>query len=154
MPHKPPPGSTLPAREARFVAEYLIDRNGPRAYAAAGYSKRSARNGAYVLLKKPQVQAALAEGQAKILAKTTITHERVLDALGVIAFDKQVQAAVRVQALRTLLDQTSPRSPAPVATSVMVDPTAVARMTDAELDAGIANIDKLLAGLAGKAVLK
>tara|TARA_R110000868_G_scaffold203031_6_gene450839 strand:- start:1433 stop:2005 length:573 start_codon:yes stop_codon:yes gene_type:complete len=80
------PRTTLLPREERFITDYLIDFNGPRAYIAAGYSKRSASNGVYTLLKRPLIQQALAARKAKVLTGLAITHERVLEELARVAF--------------------------------------------------------------------
>ena len=69
------------ARRQRFVAEYLIDRNGTRAAVAAGYSARSAKQLASQLLKDVRVKALVAEGEKKILAKAEFSAQNVLEVI-------------------------------------------------------------------------
>lgn len=73
-------------KEDRFVKEYLIDLNATRAARRAGYSARSARSIGPRLLKRPAVQAALAEARAAHARRTQVSAERVLKELARIAF--------------------------------------------------------------------
>lgn len=50
----------LTDKQARFVAEYLVDGNAHRAAAAAGYSARTAMRQGSDLLRSPAVKKALA----------------------------------------------------------------------------------------------
>ena len=76
----------LTSRQARFVAEYLIDSNATQAAIRAGYSARSAAEQGYDNLRKPQIAAAIAAGKARQLADAGLTAARVLEALGRVAF--------------------------------------------------------------------
>ena len=69
------------AKQAAFVQEYLIDRNGAGAAVRAGYSQRTARQIAHKLLTKPDVAAAVAAGEAQIARGAAITRQKVLDGL-------------------------------------------------------------------------
>lgn len=60
-------------KQTAFVREYLVDFNATQAAIRAGYSKRTAGSQAHDLLKKPEIQAALSEGQ-KRLAEVTETE--------------------------------------------------------------------------------
>lgn len=71
--------STLNPKQARFVAEYLIDLSATQAAIRAGYSKRTAGSQAFDLLKKPEIQAAIAESMAERSERTRITQDNVLD---------------------------------------------------------------------------
>lgn len=51
--------SRLTPRQALFVREYLKDFNGARAARAAGYSPLTAKEGAYSLLQRPHIRAAV-----------------------------------------------------------------------------------------------
>ena len=51
---------SLTAKQQRFVEEYLVDLNGAAAAIRAGYTKRRARQQAYRLSQKPEVQEAIA----------------------------------------------------------------------------------------------
>lgn len=65
--------SGLNNKQAAFVREYLIDFNATQAAIRAGYSQRTAGSQAHDLLKKPDIQAALKDGQ-KRLAEVTETE--------------------------------------------------------------------------------
>lgn len=77
----------LNPRRLRFVAEYLVDLNASAAYQRV-YSARgnAAEVNAGQLLRNPQIQAAVAEGQAKRAARTGITQDRVLTEVSLLAF--------------------------------------------------------------------
>ena len=60
-------GSALSAKQARFVAEYLIDLNATQAAIRAGYSRRAAEQQAYKNLRKPEIARAISAGKAKQL---------------------------------------------------------------------------------------
>ena len=63
----------------RFIQEYLLDLNATKAAIRAGYSERSARQHADVMLSKPHIAAAVAEAQAKRAERTEITQDMVLE---------------------------------------------------------------------------
>lgn len=73
-------------KQARFVAEYLIDSNGKQAAIRAGYKPSNAESTASTLLSDPKVSKAVAVGQAKALENAGITAERVLREMGRLAF--------------------------------------------------------------------
>jgi phage terminase small subunit len=73
-------------KQERFVAEYLIDGNGTRAYIAAGYSKNGAAQSAERLLRNAEIAAAIAVKTSQQLEKVGITAERVKERLATIAF--------------------------------------------------------------------
>lgn len=98
-PSKPAPSSTrqtnqtdknkrtgLTPRQARFVAEYQVDRNATQAAIRSGYSKKTAYAQGCSLLKNPDVAAAVAAGQAKTAEKLEVTKEMIVDELRKIAF--------------------------------------------------------------------
>jgi phage terminase small subunit len=82
----PPEIEDLTLREQKFVFEYLIDLDPPAAYVRAGYSDSSPGGGAYELLKKPTVKAAISRAQLAQLQKINITAQTVLEAVAQIAF--------------------------------------------------------------------
>lgn len=71
----------LTPRQRRFALEYRVDGNATQAAIRAGYSARSAYSTASDLLKKPEVQALLAEHQEKVLAKMA-AEDAVVEAAG------------------------------------------------------------------------
>jgi phage terminase small subunit len=75
--------------DERFVAEYLIDLNGTRAYLASHpkcKSERAAAVGGSKTLTRPNVAAAVAEGQRRKLASKELSATRVLEELRRLAF--------------------------------------------------------------------
>lgn len=68
----------LTPKQARFVAEYLIDLNATQAAIRAGYSAKTAYSIGNENLSKPEIAAAIAAGQGKVAAKLDITAEKVL----------------------------------------------------------------------------
>ncbi len=75
----------LTGKQRLFVAEYLGDLNATQAAIRAGYSRTSARTAGWRNLRRPEVQAAIAEAQAPRLAKLAIDAETVLAELARIA---------------------------------------------------------------------
>ena len=73
----------LSARQARFVAAYVVEPVASRAAAVAGY-KRADVAGCR-LLKRPEVRAAIAAQQAVALQASTLTAAKVLETLHLIA---------------------------------------------------------------------
>jgi phage terminase small subunit len=55
--------SSLTPKQARFVAEYLKDLNATQAAVRAGYSPKTAASQAHDLLRKPEIAAAVENGQ-------------------------------------------------------------------------------------------
>lgn len=73
-------------KQARFVAEYLVDLNATQAAIRAGYSAKTAYSQGDRLLKNVEVAAAVAERQKSIAGKLEITQERVVAELAKIGF--------------------------------------------------------------------
>ena len=80
------PATGLNDRRSRFVQEYLVEPNATLAAIRAGYSQATARQAGSELLSFPDVQAAIAEGRAKLAEQANVTFERVLLELSFIAF--------------------------------------------------------------------
>lgn len=74
-------GRGLNAKQARFVQEYLIDLNATQAAIRAGYSEKTAGQQGFELLKKPEIEIALAEAQAERAERTKIDADWVLTRL-------------------------------------------------------------------------
>lgn len=74
--HNTPSGLT--EKEAAFVREYLVDKNGKASAVRAGYSDRSARDTAYRLLKKPHIRAAIDKALKEQAKRTLIAADQVL----------------------------------------------------------------------------
>ena len=71
----------LTAKQAKFVAEYLVDANGTRAAVAAGYGVAGARVAAHRLLTKANVQKALQARQSADATRLSIQRNDVLQSL-------------------------------------------------------------------------
>ena len=73
-------------RQARFVAEYLVDLNATQAAIRAGYSPDTANRIGPRLLSNVGVAAAIAEAQAARGRRTEVTADRVVLELARVAF--------------------------------------------------------------------
>ena len=71
----------LTAKQARFVAEYLVDLNATQAAIRAGYSEKTASETGYENLRKPQIAAAITAAQAIRAERTEITQDYVLTSI-------------------------------------------------------------------------
>lgn len=72
---------SLTDKQAAFVREYLIDCNATQAAIRAGYSAHSAASIGEENLRKPEIAAAVAEGQDALAEQAGITAQWVLDRL-------------------------------------------------------------------------
>lgn len=66
-------------KHERFCQEYLVDFNATQAAKRAGYSPRTAGSQAHDLLKKPEIQARLAELKVEIAARLQIDQDEVFN---------------------------------------------------------------------------
>lgn len=73
-------------KQARFIAEYLIDLNATQAAIRAGYSRKTAKQAGYENLTKPYIAAAVAEGQRRQLEQAELSAARVLEEMRRCAF--------------------------------------------------------------------
>lgn len=71
-------GMALTAKQAAFVAEYLIDLNATQAAIRAGYSEKAAKAIGAENLTKPDVQEAIKEAMQARAERTEITQDKVL----------------------------------------------------------------------------
>lgn len=76
----------LTPKETKFVEEYLIDLNASAAARRAGYAPKRADATAYNLLRKTEIQEALAVARQELSAKTGITPEKVIEGFAQGAF--------------------------------------------------------------------
>ena len=91
-------------RQAAFSREYLIDYNATQAAIRAGYSARTAGSQGHDLLKKPEIQAALKNGQKRLSEKTETEAEWVRRRLKEEAddFTESASHSARIRALELL----------------------------------------------------
>ena len=68
----------MTVKQGRFVQEFLVDRNGAAAAIRAGYSRRTAASIAHELLRKPEIDAAVRKGEAKLAGDAKLTRLTVL----------------------------------------------------------------------------
>jgi phage terminase small subunit len=71
-------GVALTPKQNRFVAEYLVDLNATQAAIRAGYSKRTATEQSYDLLRKPQIRAMIDEAMVKRAERVEVKADDVL----------------------------------------------------------------------------
>ena len=68
----------LTDKQARFVAEYLVDSNATQAAIRAGYSEKTAHSCGPRLLENAGVAEAIEAKRGKVLKKLELTAEKVL----------------------------------------------------------------------------
>src|SRR5688572_20809573 len=71
----------LTPRMQAFVDAHLLEPNATKAAIQAGYSERSAGSQAHDLLKKPEIQAALADARKKASEQAVVSKAEVLRGL-------------------------------------------------------------------------
>ncbi|AVS68142.1 terminase [Paracidovorax avenae] len=88
-------------KQQRFIDEYLIDLNGTQAAIRAGYSAHTAAEQSYDLLRRPQIQAAIAEARKAQQERTQISADRVvLEAWNIVTADPRDLVQVKVGCCR------------------------------------------------------
>jgi hypothetical protein len=71
--------NALSPKEELFIAEYLIDKNATRSFLAAGYSGgKYPSTGAFRLLNKPHIKAAVDKALKARLKRVLISGDQVL----------------------------------------------------------------------------
>lgn len=76
-------------QELKFIAEYLVDQDGPRAYRAAQGKEMSdqvARNGAVKWLARPRIARQIQARLDRLLIASDVTAEKVIRELARIGF--------------------------------------------------------------------
>lgn len=96
----------LTEKQARFVAEYLVDLDATNAAKRAGYSDKTAYSIGFENLRKPEVQEAIREAMDARSERTGITQDRVLQELAGIAFSNGTDFAriVSTPTVTTVVD--------------------------------------------------
>lgn len=74
-------GDKLTPKQAAFVREYLVDRNGTQAAIRAGYSKKTANITASKLLTKANIKDAVDKGEEKHAERCAVTIETITQEL-------------------------------------------------------------------------
>lgn len=81
-----PVKAQITPKQARFVDEYVIDRNGTRACIAAGYAPTAAAVQANRLLRRDKIRDALKAKEHEIATRNEVSQNRVVQELKAIAF--------------------------------------------------------------------
>ena len=89
----------LSPKQINFCIEYLIDFNGAAAAYRAGYSKKSAREQAAVLLTKPNIQNYIAELTQKKHSPRIADQKEILELLTAIARGDMEEETVAVESI-------------------------------------------------------
>lgn len=96
----------LTEKQARFVAEYLVDLNATEAAKRAGYSEKTAYSIGFENLRKPEIKEAIQEAIDVRAKRTEITQDMVLQELAKVAFSNGTDFAkvVSREAPTTIID--------------------------------------------------
>lgn len=95
----------LTEKQARFVAEYLVDMNATEAAKRAGYSEKTAYSIGFENLRKPEIQEAIQAAMEDRAKRTEITQDAVLRELAAIGFAKATDF-VQIRDSRVHLSET------------------------------------------------
>ena len=95
---------SMTPKQAKFVAEYLVDGNGSRAAIAAGYGRAGARVAACRALANANVRAAIAARQGVDARRLEIERQDVIQGLleGVAAAKSQANPAAMIAGWREI----------------------------------------------------
>lgn len=97
----------LTEKQARFVAEYLVDMNATEAAKRAGYSEKTAYSIGFENLRKPEIQEAIQAAKAERAKRTKITQDMVIRELAKVAFSNGTDFArvVSTPTVTTIVDE-------------------------------------------------
>ena len=124
----------LTPKQARFVAEYLIDLNATQAAKRAGYSDRTANEQGCRLLANVKVAEAIAKAQDKRAGRTEITQDRVMAELAKLGF-YDIRKAVRWGAVPIATPEGELVYPVEMVPSEDMDDETAAAITEVSLTA-------------------
>lgn len=125
----------LTAKQAAFVAEYLIDLNATQAAIRAGYSKKTANEQASRLLANVNVAAAVTKAKVKRQARTEITQDSVVRELAKLGF-ADIRKAVNWGSKPSPTDDPSAREyPVELVSSEEMDDDTAAAVSEVALTA-------------------
>ena len=79
--------ANLTEKQGRFVREYLLDLNATQAAIRAGYSKKTAGQIGFELLKKPEIEYALNMARSLRAERTETSADWVIKNLRALAYD-------------------------------------------------------------------
>ena len=72
---------TMTDKQARFVAEYLVDCNATQAAIRAGYSSKTAYSIGQRLMRDPDIQGEIQAGMSGLQERTELSQKYVIDNL-------------------------------------------------------------------------
>lgn len=81
---------SLNPKQGRFAREYVIDLNGTQAAIRAGYSEKTAGQQAFDLLKKPEMQARIAELAKDRMQKAEVESVEILREISKMAYSNML----------------------------------------------------------------
>lgn len=87
--------SKLTEKQKRFCEEYLIDLNATQSAIRSGYSIKTARQIAQRMLTNVDIQSYIQELREQQSKRTEITADKVLEELGSVAFNKDIECIGR-----------------------------------------------------------
>jgi phage terminase small subunit len=87
--------SNLTEKQKRFCEEYLIDLNATQSAIRSGYSVKTARQLAQRMLTNVDIQSYIQELREKQSKRTEITADKVLEELGAVAFNREIECIGR-----------------------------------------------------------
>ena len=87
--------SKLTEKQKRFCEEYLIDLNATQSAIRSGYSVKTARQIAQRMLTNVDIQSYIQELREKQSKRTEITADKVLEELGSVAFNRNIECIGR-----------------------------------------------------------
>ena len=94
--------AVLNARQEAFVAAFCVCLNGAEAAREAGYAAKSARNTAVKLLKKPEIQEAIAAQREAALTDRCMDLREAMEIATSIARDTGCAPPARLKAVDTV----------------------------------------------------
>ncbi len=92
----------LSDKQRKFCEEYVVDYNGTKAAERAGYSPRSAKEQASVLLTKPNIQLYMQELKEKAAERLEVTVDDITEKFKEIAYSSEERTTDRIKALENI----------------------------------------------------
>jgi phage terminase small subunit len=127
--------STLTAKQAAFVQEYLIDLNATQAAIRAGYSENTAKEIGCENLSKPNIATAIQDAMAARSERTEITQDQVLREYAKLGFS-DIRKAVRWGAVPEGRDENGNAEwPVEMVPSMNIDDDTAAAISEVSLTA-------------------
>jgi len=154
---------SMTPKQQRFVEEYLVDLNATQAAVRAGYSEKTARSQGQRLLTNVDIALAIEAGQAERSERTEVTQDYVLnsivetierckqaepvkyqngDLVYVATPDGEMAPAYKFNATAVLKGSELLGRHLAMFTDKLVTKNAVEDMTDEEIDARLAELER------------